>query len=120
MNRNKLFTISIICLCIFLGYVLISFYGPFIYANDIDDLGIADIGNNFFSITFIYFVFYLVKGSYKYGKYLDIFFILFILVCGEILSFFFKVIGTYDFKDKVGLGFSSMLTMALSNRCIKP
>ena len=75
----------------------------YIYSNEINDFGIADIGNNVIFIPGIYFLSQLILKKPIIGTYKDIIYHTFFLIVIEILSFFVKGIGTFDSKDILGL-----------------
>ena len=86
-----------------IGFFLSSIYRPFIYSNEINDFGIADIGNNIVFVPGIYFLVSLISIKPVKGIYKDIFIHTSFLIIFEILSLFIKGIGTFDFKDIFGL-----------------
>ena len=101
MKKTETIVYSIIFLVI--GYFLSSVYRPYIYSNEINDFGIADIGNNVIFIPGIYFLSQLILKKPIIGTYKDIIYHTFFLIVIEILSFFVKGIGTFDSKDILGL-----------------
>lgn len=98
---------------IFLNYVLSSLYRPYIYENKINDIGLADVGNNILFVPGVYFLTLLVRGKPLYGYYKDIFLHFTLLTIFEILSYFVGGIGTYDFKDILGLLFGSVICFVI-------
>lgn len=103
-----------VLLCVLMN----TYYRPFIYLNKIDDFGIADIGNNFLFIPITYFIIFSFQKKFIYGKNKDILLHFFLLALFELLSFYFKNIGEFDFKDVLGLFIGSVLTKFLSNEFI--
>ena len=101
MKKTETIVYSIIFLVI--GYFLSSVYRPYIYSNEINDFGIADIGNNVIFIPGIYFLSQLILKKPIIGTYKDIIYHTFFLIVIEILSFFVKGIATFDSKDILGL-----------------
>ena len=75
-------------------------YRPYIYANGINDFGIADtVGNFFGTITQIYFMLFLLYPTYENGLWFFPFFVIGYSVY-EIAQFFMP--GSYfDWKDIV-------------------
>jgi len=93
-----------------IGYVLSSIYRPFIYNNNIDDFGLADVGNNIALVPSVYFMILLSRKKPFYGFYKDIFFYTSFLIIIEILSKNIKSIGAFDYKANIGLLFGAFLT----------
>ncbi len=100
MNKK---TIIILLICLVYNFYMNTFYRPYIYSNKINDFGIADIGNNISFIPGVYFLLYLFRKKYLFGKITDIVFHFCFLSIVEILSAFIPHIGTFDIKDIIGL-----------------
>lgn len=79
------------------------YYRPYIYLNDINDYGLADIGNNITFIPGVYLFLYLITNRFLFSKTADILVHFIILSVVEILSLFIPNFGTFDFKDILGL-----------------
>lgn len=96
-------------ICLIYSFFIGNFYRLFIYSHKINDYFFADVGNNLSFIPGVYSINYLLKGKYTYSKFKDIifYFVLFSLV--EILSYFIPYIGTFDFKDIIGLFIGAVL-----------
>lgn len=112
MKQTETIVYSIIFLVI--GYFLSSVYRPYIYSNEINDFGIADIGNNVIFIPGIYFLSQLILKKPIIGTYKDIIYHTFFLIGIEILSFFVKGIGTFDSKDILGLIIGAGITYLIA------
>lgn len=93
-----------------LGLLLSSYYRPYIYYNKINDFGLADIGNNILFVPGVYFLLLFIRKKPSWGIIKDIYYILTSLVLAEILSFFIKGIGTFDFKDIIALSIGAGIT----------
>jgi hypothetical protein len=116
MTKNKMKKKQIIFYILFfiiLGFILSSIYRPYIYSNNINDFGIADVGNNIIFIPAVYFLTILIKKRPIFGVLNDIYFHTSALIIIEILSFFIKGIGTFDYKDILGLTIGAFLTLIL-------
>ncbi len=106
---------SIVYFIIFLviNYVLSSIYRPFIYSNSINDYGLADVGNNIIFIPGVYFMVLCLRKKPFFGFYKDIYFHLLFLTIVEVLSKYIKGIGTFDYKDIVGLLLGGVITILI-------
>jgi len=93
-----------------LGLFLSSYYRPYIYFNNINDFGLADIGNNIMFVPGVYFLLLFIRKKPIWGILKDIYYILTSLIIAEILSFFIKGIGTFDFKDIIALSIGAGIT----------
>lgn len=109
------YTYSIIYFTLFiiLSFFLSSIYRPYIYKNNINDFGIADIGNNIFFIPCAYFLIIISRKKPLLGKYKDIYLHTLTLICVEISSKYIKGIGTFDIKDVLALIFGGFLTFLI-------
>jgi glycopeptide antibiotics resistance protein len=90
-------------LCLAYNYLITSYYRPYIYRYEINDFGLADIGNNISFIPGVYLLMRLFNQKYIYSKKGDILFHFIVLSFLEILSGFIPHIGTFDIKDIIGL-----------------
>lgn len=108
-------TYSIIYFILFivLSFFLSSIYRPYIYKNNINDFGIADIGNNIFFIPCAYFLIIISRKKPLLGKYKDLYLHTLTLIFVEILSKYIKGIGTFDVKDILALIFGGFLTFII-------
>ena len=112
-DKNKikrLTTFFYIVVFYLLGLLLSSYYRPFIYSNKINDFGLADIGNNIVFIPGVYFLLLFIRNKPLWGIRKDIYYMLCGLILFEILSFFIKGIGTFDFKDIMALFIGAGIT----------
>lgn len=98
-----------LCICLIYGLLINTFWRPFAYANKINDFGFADIGNNLTFVPVVYLFNNLISCKYMISKYIDIWLIFIFLSSVEILSYFFPYLGTFDFKDILGLLIGAML-----------
>jgi hypothetical protein len=98
-------------LCFIYNFFINSYYRPFIYKNNINDLGFADIGNNIIFIPSIYLLLFLIRGKHIFSKYKDIVFHLCFLSIVEFLSAFLPHIGTFDWKDILGLVIGAIILL---------
>jgi len=98
-----------LALTIYLG----NFYRPFIYLNNIDDYGLADVGYNIIAVTNMSLLSW--TGFYKFtkNKIFDIAINTLVFLSYEILSYFFSIFGVFDIKDFIALIFSSLLSLGL-------
>lgn len=112
--KNTLLSLIFIALGIFLSTI----YRPYIYLNNLQDFGLADIGNNIVFIPCVYFLVVALKGNYLLGKYKDIMFHLIMLSIFELLSSFIKGIGTFDLMDIFGLSLGALLTYIISKHAL--
>jgi hypothetical protein len=90
-------------ICLLYGFFVNTYYRPYIYNHNINDFGLADIGNNITFIPGTYFLLRLFNQKYIYSPKGDILFHFIALSSIEILSAFIPHIGTFDLKDIVGL-----------------
>ena len=107
MTRQKIINLTLL----FFIYSLIvnTLYRPYVYKNKIFDYGLADIGNNVAFIPGVYLVSFLVKKKFIISKYLDIWMCFLLFVTIEILSYYFPLFGTFDWKDILGLFIGSLV-----------
>mgnify|MGYP003644711914 CR=1 FL=1 len=87
----------------FLGYFLSSWYRPYVYSNGINDYGLADIGNNISFVPGLYFLLRLFRQKFMLGVIYDIILIAITLILIELTSAFVDGIGTFDYRDIIGL-----------------
>ena len=85
------------------GFLVNTYYRPYIYSHNINDFGLADVGNNITFIPGTYFLLRLFNQKYIYSQKGDIIFYFIALSSLEILSAFIPHIGTFDIKDIIGL-----------------
>ena len=93
-----------------LGLFLSSYYRPYIYSNNINDYGLADIGSNILFVPGVYFLILFIRNKPLFGLIKDIYYHLFILIIVEILSYFIDGIGTFDIKDILALPVGAGIT----------
>lgn len=98
------------------GFLINNFYRPYIYKNNINDFGFADIGNNIIFIPGVYFLLIALKTKFLLGRYKDIFLHFTILSIVEVLSYFFKYLGNFDLKDIFGLFIGAVITYFLASK----
>lgn len=97
MKKKILFSILI---CFIYGFLINTYYRPFIYINKIDDYGLADIGNNLTFIPGVYLIYlYTNNNQNLISPYYC--FLFFSLI--ELISYFFPFLGTFDIQDILGL-----------------
>lgn len=107
------YSIVYFIILLIINYVLSSIYRPFIYSNNINDYGLADVGNNIIFIPGVYFMILLFRKKPFLGFYKDIYFHVLFLVIVEISSKYINGIGTFDYKDIVGLLLGGLLTILI-------
>lgn len=111
MNSKKNIVILIIC---FLYSLLInSVYRPYIYINNVNDYGIADVGNNLAFIPGVYFLSNIFRKKYIISKYTDIWLCLLLFSTLEFFSYFIPFFGTFDIKDIFGLSIGAIILFFL-------
>lgn len=98
-----------------MGLVLSSWYRPYIYSHEINDYGLADIGNNISFVPGVYFLLLLVRQKFYFGTLKDIFLHTTILIFLEMASLIVRGIGTFDFKDIIGLLIGAGITYLIMN-----
>lgn len=98
------------------GYLLNSIYRPFAYANQINDFGLADAGNNLIFVPGIYFLNLLIRNKPILTYFNDILLILGFYLLVELLQMLAIIPGTFDFMDIIGLIIGALLTFVLSKR----
>jgi len=113
-------TYNIIYFILFLviNYVLSSVYRPFIYTNKLNDYGLADVGNNIIFVPGVYFMVLILRKKPFFGFYKDVYFHTFFLIIIEILSKYINGIGTFDYKDIVGLLLGGIMTIYIVRKHI--
>ncbi len=97
MKKDKYLLFGIISF--FIAIILSSFYRPFVYSNNINDFGFADVIGSFFSVFTFCFVIWGIKDYTKREKNIHI---LLVTLTYSILWEFFGYIGiygTFDIKD---------------------
>lgn len=105
-NKNYIYLMLI---CLIYSILIGNFYRPFIYSHKINDYFFADIGNNLSFIPGVYSINYLLKGKYIYSKFKDVIFYFIFFSVIEILSYYIPYLGTFDFKDILGLFIGAIL-----------
>jgi hypothetical protein len=101
------------CVLYIFGLIINQIYRPWVYENNINDLGIADIGPSFFFVVVVSFTIWLFKIRLTLIKEWDILLITLGYIILEFISYFISFIGTFDFKDFIGLIISYFLTLWL-------
>lgn len=88
-------------------------YREFIYRNDINDYGLADVGYNLFAVALLMLLSWIKRSSLTKNELFDV--ILFYLgyLLYELLSYWFPVFGTFDFKDIIALTVSFLISLIL-------
>lgn len=71
---------------------------------------ISDIGNNMLFVPGAYCLTYLMRSKFFISRVGDIFFYFFVLTIIELLSFYIKKLGVFDYKDIIGLFIGTMIT----------
>ncbi|AUS06418.1 VanZ family protein [Pseudotamlana carrageenivorans] len=117
MNKTERIIYAIIFYSI--GFFLNSIYRPYVYSNEINDFGIADMGNNIVFVPGVYFLLSLISKKPIKGIYKDIFIHTSFLIFFEVLSLFINGIGTFDFKDifalLIGAGITYLIVRLRTN-----
>tara|TARA_R110002051_G_C8756849_1_gene501062 strand:- start:2305 stop:2640 length:336 start_codon:yes stop_codon:yes gene_type:complete len=88
-------------------------YRNYIYTNKIEDFGLADVGNNIFAVTVISLISWIGAFKFSNNKIIDILIFTAIYIVLEILSYFFSIFGTFDYKDIIALLCGSFLAIVL-------
>lgn len=112
----KLFLLFLFAL---ISYLLSSVYRPYIYLNNINDLGIADMGNNLFFIpgSWLLFCFIMPNSMKTYeDNKMWIFCSFFVLSIVEILSMKYHIFGCFDLKDIFALLFGALIALYLNKK----
>jgi hypothetical protein len=102
-------TVILLLILLIYNFAINTFYRPYIYKNNIDDYGIADVGNNITFIPGVYCFLYLVRRKYFFSKQKDIVIHFCVLCTIEIISAFVPHFGTFDPKDILGLLIGALL-----------
>lgn len=109
---NKKFQNLILFLFLLIIGNLISYIRlKLIKSGQIDNYVIIEVARSVVFIPIMYLLLNIIFRKFFFGKYIDIFIYLMLLLTHEILSGFIKGIGTYDFKDVLGLIFGAILTV---------
>ena len=98
------------------GLLINTYYRPYIYKNNLNDFGLADVGNNITFIPGTYLLLIVVRTKFLFGRYKDIFLHFIILSIVEVLSYFFKYLGNFDLKDIFGLFIGATITYFIASR----
>jgi len=104
-------------LFIFLGIFLSHFYRPYIFKNNLFDFGIADMGSNLFLIPTTLLLISILNLCSTENNYKILFFLITVGVFHEVLSYFFKYFGTFDWKDIVAYLFSFSMLPIVDKVC---
>ena len=107
------YSVGVIFVSYIFGLIINQIYRPWVYENNINDLGIADIGPNFIFVVVVSFTIWLFKIRLTLIKEWDILLITLGYFILEFISYFISFIGTFDFKDFIGLIISYFLTLWL-------
>jgi hypothetical protein len=107
------YSVGVIFVSYIFGLIINQIYRPWVYENNINDLGIADIGPSFFFVVVVSFTIWLFKIRLTLIKEWDILLITLGYIILEFISYFISFIGTFDFKDFIGLIISYFLTLWL-------
>ncbi|AZQ64076.1 hypothetical protein EI427_18125 [Flammeovirga pectinis] len=87
-----------------IAFILNNYYRPYIYTNNINDFGLADMASNLFFIPIgCVFFWMLSKTMTKKTKELDVIISFVLLSLHEALSYFIPFLGVFDFKDILAL-----------------
>lgn len=114
MLKKRSQNILLLILFYLLSVLISTFYRNFIYKNKIIDvLYLADTGNNLFFVPSIFIITLIVNNKFYYGKYKDPLMIFLVFFLIELISFYFKFLGTYDFKDIIALFIGLIITLIL-------
>ena len=113
INKSKL--IIVITTLIILSVFLIVPYRNYIYTNNIEDFGLADVGYNIFVIPLMTFISWIGKKEISTRIRTNILKFSFITIGFELLSYYYPYFGTFDIKDILALIFSTLLAHWLSN-----
>lgn len=95
-KQNILFAILI---CFLYGFILNTYYRPYVYLSKLNDFGFADIGNNLTFVPGVYLIYMYTNKKKLVSPYYCL--LLFCII--ELASFFFTTLGTFDLKDILGL-----------------
>ena len=95
-----------ISICFIYGLIINTFYRSYVFNNKIDDYGIASIGNNLTFVPVVYLIYLYFK---KPTTALSIWICFLLFATIEVISYFFPILGTFDFKDILGLFIGTLL-----------
>lgn len=98
-----------------LGYWLNSIYRPYIYHSQIEDLGLADVGNNLVFVPGIYFLLLSIRNEPMLSYIYDILLIWSIYMFIEAIQFISFIPGTFDWKDMSALTVGAMIAFLINN-----
>lgn len=107
----------IIILMVLLGYGILinSIVRPYIYKNNLNDLGISDMGNNIIFIPALSLLNDIFVRKYIINKTFTNIIHFLVLSLMEILSIRYEVLGVYDFVDIIGLFIGLLISMFINH-----
>lgn len=96
---------KIIILLFLVGYGIFinSVMRPYVYHNNLNDFGFSDIGNNIIFIPILSLLYDIFIKKFIINRTFDSVIHFVVLSVIELLSIKYKSLGTYDFKDIIGL-----------------
>jgi hypothetical protein len=112
MTQRRIIALVIFAVAFILTEIGRDIYRPFVYANDLNDFGIANtIGNFLGSITIIFLTIAVAHSDYREGQL-----IIGIVTIGLILYEFsqpFIAGSTFDWEDMIATLFGGVISLAL-------
>lgn len=108
-KKTKL--ILLLLLLLVLSAFLSTPYRDYIYAHNIDDFGLADVGGNIFVVAILSIISWLGVFKLSNNKILDVFINTGIYLLLEVGSYFFPYIGTFDVKDLLVLPLGTLIAL---------
>jgi len=98
---------------IIIGNIISYIRLELIKSEQINNYGVIEFMRSVIFIPVMYLLLNIIFRKNFYGKYMDIFISLMLLLIHEIASKYINGIGTYDIKDVLGLIFGAVLTFLM-------
>jgi len=99
---NKKRSIIILLTLLGIGIFLSNHYRSYIYSNNLNDFGLADVGANVIVVPILFIFLHIFEIKLSNNKYKSLTIVTIFYISAEILSFFVPQIGTFDMLDIVG------------------
>jgi len=96
-----------------IGVLMNTYYREYIYENNKFDFGIADVGYNLVAVILMTLTSFIGLFKITNNKVLDVLIFTLSYITNEIFSYFFPILGTFDFKDIIALLLSGLIAIGL-------